>query len=59
MSENKLVTCKVCGKKARPGSAIVLSYGAGGRVHRTCLDPDKVYTLANGETYCVPLRKAA
>jgi hypothetical protein len=25
--------CAVCGKAARPGAAVVLQYGAGGRVH--------------------------
>ena len=29
-------TCAVCGKKAPPGSAIVLHFGAGGRVHKFC-----------------------
>ena len=54
-----MVTCKVCGKEARAGSAVVLSYGAGGRVHPACLDPAKTYTLANGETYRQPLPNAA
>jgi hypothetical protein len=30
--------CAVCGKTARPGSALILDFGAGGRVHTTgCL----------------------
>jgi uncharacterized OB-fold protein len=28
--------CSVCGKTALPGSAIVIHFGAGGRVHKTC-----------------------
>lgn len=28
--------CRICGKEARPGSAIVLELGAGGRVHKQC-----------------------
>jgi len=28
--------CGVCGKLARPGSAIVIHEGAGGRVHKQC-----------------------
>ena len=29
--------CTVCGKPARPGSAIVQAFGAGGRVHIGCV----------------------
>ena len=29
-------TCRVCGKIAHPGSAIVRQFGAGGRVHEHC-----------------------
>jgi hypothetical protein len=29
--------CSVCGQIARPGSAVVLNFGAGGRVHKECL----------------------
>ena len=28
--------CSVCGKKAGPGTAIVVFYGAGGRQHKCC-----------------------
>ena len=28
--------CRVCGKPARAGTAIVIHFGAGGRVHKTC-----------------------
>jgi len=29
--------CPLCGLPARPGSAIVMEYGAGGRAHKECL----------------------
>ncbi len=29
--------CRICGDTARPGSAVVLEFGAGGRVHKECL----------------------
>ena len=29
--------CPLCGLPARPGSAIVVEYGAGGRAHKECL----------------------
>jgi hypothetical protein len=28
--------CSVCGKRAGPGSAIVVHFGAGGRIHIAC-----------------------
>lgn len=38
--------CAICGKEARPGSAVVLTYGAGGRVHKACFSHNA--TLADG-----------
>ena len=29
--------CKVCGEIARPGSAVVVDFGAGGRAHKDCI----------------------
>jgi len=29
--------CPYCGLPARPGSVIVMEYGAGGRAHKECL----------------------
>ncbi len=36
MSSIRQSVCKVCGKPAGPGSAIVVDFGGGGRVHKGC-----------------------
>jgi hypothetical protein len=41
--------CPKCGKKVGAGQGVVVHWGAGGKVHKTCL-PDKT-VLANGETF--------
>jgi len=38
--------CGVCGKLARPGSAIVIHEGAGGRVHKQCAQKSAVSLTA-------------
>jgi hypothetical protein len=38
--------CSVCDQVARPGSAIVRSFGAGGRVHEVCPPPPSEKQLA-------------
>lgn len=47
---NRMIKCAVCGKAAKPGSAVVVAYGAGGRTHKTCLLPGKI-SLADGSSY--------
>lgn len=45
-----LTTCRICRKESKPGSAVVMAFGAGGRIHKKCL-PAGRYMLANGEEY--------
>ena len=40
-SQPRQAVCAVCGQKANPGTAVVLTYGAGGRVHKVCPPPPK------------------
>jgi hypothetical protein len=47
---NGLVSCKLCGRTAAPGSAVLLAFGANGRIHKKCL-PEGQYTLADGVPY--------
>lgn len=46
--------CSVCGKEAGFGSVVVLHYGRGGRVHKTCLAVGKEVRLADGTVYRRP-----
>lgn len=43
--------CRRCGKCVEPGSAVVISYGAGGRIHKACVLPEEATRLANGDVF--------
>ena len=46
--------CERCGKVAEVGSGLVIRYGAGGRIHKTCVGVGEEVGLANGDTYRRP-----
>jgi hypothetical protein len=39
--------CATCNKTAGPGTAVVLHFGAGGRVHKTCLAKEQKHDGAS------------
>ena len=46
--------CAVCGREAGFGSVVVLAYGRGGRVHKSCVALGQEVRLADGSLYKRP-----
>jgi len=50
--------CHQCGKCAKPGSDVVVRYGAGGSIHKACVRPGETLVLANGGNLSSDFRSA-